>query len=221
MASRSAHPPRWACRVLRMLPPRWLQRKSDPSGPLVSRIRDACSVRFPANGFGASIVCVPAGHSGVYVGKARLDRKRMCGMGPRALEHLRAMLYANVRDGMKPRYQILRRSLGFVFMLPATWCDSEVRALATEAVLIKLESPLCNVVDGFCSIVGKRCKVKGRRKTTIVVASQAQVPVHKHLKSSVCFEALYTSVRSVVGIEVPWSSWSCVAFQALVHAANP
>ena len=39
------------------------------------------------------------------------------------------------------------RSLGSVFMLPAIWCDSEVRALATEAVLIKLESPLCNVVD--------------------------------------------------------------------------
>ena len=45
------------------------------------------------NGFGASIVYVSAGHSGVYVGKARLDRKRICGMGPRALEHLRALLY--------------------------------------------------------------------------------------------------------------------------------
>ena len=49
-------------------------------------------------------------------------------------------------------------------MLPAIWCDSEVRALATEAVLIKLESPLCNVVDGFRSIVEKRCNVKGKRK---------------------------------------------------------
>ena len=108
------------------------------------------------NGFGTSIVYVLTGHSGVYVGKARLDRKRMCGMGPRALEHLRALLYANVRDGMKPRYRILRRSLGSVFMLPAMWCESEVRALAVEAVLIKLESPLCNVVDGFGAIVGKR-----------------------------------------------------------------
>ena len=62
-------------------------------------------------------------------------------MGPRAMEHLRALLYTHVRDGMKPRYRILRRSLGSVFMLPAAWCDSEVRALATEAVLIKLESP--------------------------------------------------------------------------------
>ena len=67
---------------------------------LVSRIRDACSVRFAVNGFGASIVHVSAGHSGVYFGKARLDRKRMCGMGPRALEHLRALLSTNVRDGM-------------------------------------------------------------------------------------------------------------------------
>ena len=164
MASRYAHPPRWACRVLRMLPPRWLQEVSDPSSVLVSRIREACSARFPVNGFGTSIVYVLAGHSGVYVGKARLDRKRMCGMGPRALEHLRALLYTNVRDGMKPRYRILRRSLGSVFMLPAMWCESEMKALAGEAVLIKLESPLCNVVDGFGSMVGKRCKVKGRRK---------------------------------------------------------
>ena len=48
---------------------------------------------FPVNGFGTSIVYVLAGHSGVYVGKARLDRKRMCGMGPKALEHLRTLLY--------------------------------------------------------------------------------------------------------------------------------
>ena len=119
VASQCAHPPGWACRVLRMLPPKWLEKVSDPSCPLVLRIREVCSVKFPANGFGASIVYVLAGHSGVYVGKARLDRKRMCGMGPRALEHLRALLYTNVRDGMKPRYRILRRSLGSVFMLPA------------------------------------------------------------------------------------------------------
>ena len=109
-ASRCAHPPRWTCRVLRMLPPKWLQGISDPSCPLVFRIREVCGVRFPANGFGASLVYVLAGHSGVYVGKARLDRKRMCGMGPRAMEHLRALLYTHVRDGMKPRYRILRRS---------------------------------------------------------------------------------------------------------------
>ena len=99
----------------------------------------------------------------MYVGKARLDRLRMCGMGPRALEHLRALLYTNVRDGMKPRYRILRRLLGCVFMLPADWCDSEVRAQATEAVLIKFESPECNVVDGVgCGVGnGARSRVKG------------------------------------------------------------
>ena len=164
VASRYAHPPRWACRVLRMLPPRWLHEVSDPSSGLVSRMKDACSVKFPANGFGASVVYVLAGHSGVYVGKARLDRKKMCGMGPRALEHVRALLYTNVRDGMKPRYRILRRSLGSVFMLPAIWCESEVKALATEAVLIKLESPVCNVMDGCGLIRGKQCKIKGVRK---------------------------------------------------------
>ena len=45
-------------------------------------------------------------------------------------------------------------------------CESEVRALATEAVLVKLESPLCNKVDGFGSFAQERCKVKGRRKRT-------------------------------------------------------
>ena len=76
VASRYAHPPRWACRVLRLLPPRWLHEVSDSSSVLVSRMREACSARFPANGFGTSIVYVLAGHSGVYVGKARLDRKK-------------------------------------------------------------------------------------------------------------------------------------------------
>ena len=165
---------------------------SDPSSPLVSRIREACSTRFPVNGFGASIVYVLGGHSGVYVGKARLDRKRMCGMGPRALEHLRA--------------RILRRSLGSVFMLAAMWCDSEVRALATEAVLIKLESPLCNVVDGLWINCWETVQGQGQEKTTIVLASQVQAPVYKYLEPSVGFETLYTGVRSVLGIEVPWSS---------------
>ena len=51
VAFQSAHPPRWACRVLRMLPPKWLQKVSDPSCLLVTRIRDVCSVKFPAGGF--------------------------------------------------------------------------------------------------------------------------------------------------------------------------
>ena len=82
-------------------------------------------MKFPTDGCGASIVYLLAEHSGVYVGKARLGRRKMCGMGPRALEHVRALLYTNVRDGMKPRYRILRRSLGSVFMLPAFWFGSE------------------------------------------------------------------------------------------------
>ena len=119
---------------------------SDPSCPVVSRIREVCSVKFPTGGFGSSVVYLLAGHSGVYVGKARLDRRRMCGMGPRALEHVCAPLSTNVRDRMKPRYRILRRSLGSVFMLLAVWCESEVRTLATEALWIMLESPECNEV---------------------------------------------------------------------------
>ena len=172
-------------------------------------------------GFGTSIVYVFAGHSGVYVGKARLERMRMCGMGPTALEHLRALLCTNVRGGMKPRYRILRRSLGSVFMLPAFWCDSEVRALATEAVLIKLESPLCNVVDRVDSIVWKRCKVKGKRKRPSSWLRRSKSPCTSIWSHQSVLKTVYTSVRSVVGIEVPWSSWSCVAFQAFIHVANP
>ena len=60
VASQCVQSAEWACRVLRMLPPRWLQGISDPSGPFVSRIREACSVRFPENGIGASIVLRPS-----------------------------------------------------------------------------------------------------------------------------------------------------------------
>ena len=128
-----------------------------------------------------------------------LDRKRMCGMGPRALEHLRA--------------RILRRSLGSVFMLPAMWCDSEVRALATEAVLIELESPLCNVVDGCGSIVGKRCKVKGRRKRPSSWLRRSKPPFTSIWSHQSVLRLCYTGVRSVLGIEVPWELliWRCLS----------
>ena len=124
-------------------------------------------LRFPTGGCGASIVYLLAGHCGVCVGKARngWTGRKMCCMGPRALEHLRALLYTNVRDGMKPRYRILRRSLGSVFMLPIFWFDSE-GALATETVLIKLESPECNVVDRTGLMNVERCKVNDKRPSS-------------------------------------------------------
>ena len=213
----------------RMLPPKWLQKVSDPSCPLVSRIRDVCSLRFPANGFGASVVYVLAGHSGVYIGKTRLDRKRMCGMGPRAPEHLRALLYTNVRDGMKPRYQILRGSLGSVFMLPAVWCDSEVRALATEAVLIKLESPECNVVDRVGSMAGERCKIMGKRKRpsswfrrskSPFASIWSHHPVRRGNRDSRvlrCFSSTCTRCRSVKHLpkKVCWVPSTCLSGREL------
>ena len=55
---------------------------------------------------------------------------------------------------------------------------------------------------------------QGQEKTAIVVASQVQAPVYKYLEPSVGCDTLCTSVRSVLGIEVPWSSWSCVAFSS-------
>ena len=102
------------------------------------------------------------------------------------------------RDGMKPRYRILRRSLGSVFMLPAIWCDSEVRALATEAVLMKLESPLCNVVDGFGSTVEERRKVKGKRKRPSSWLRRSKPPFTSIWSHQSVLRPLYTSVRSVV-----------------------
>ena len=49
-------------------------------------------------------------------------------------------------------------------MLSAFWFDSEKRALATETVLIKLESSECNVVDRTGLMNVERCKLKGKRK---------------------------------------------------------
>ena len=114
----------------------------------------------------------------------------------------------NVRDGMKPRYRILHRSLGSVFMLQAVWCDSETRALATEAVLIKLESPKCNIVDRVGSGGWEQW------------ASQIQILVDKNLESPICPETLYTGGWSLVGIEIPRCSGSCVAFQAPVRVGS-
>ena len=196
----------------RMLPPRWLQKVPAPS-----RIREACSVKFPTDGCGATIVYLLTGHSGVYVGKARLERKKMCGMGPRALEHLRALLYTNVRDGTKPRYRILRRSLGSVFMLPAFWFDSEERALAIETVLIKLESPECNVVDRTGLMNVERCKVKGKRKRPSSWPRRPKLSlasIWSHLSVQMF---LHTCFLSFMGIEIPGCSWPRAALQ---HAAD-
>ena len=44
---------------------------------------------------------------------------------------------------------------------------------------------------------------QGFKETTIVLASQVQIPVCKHLESSNCPETLYTGVQSLVGIEIP------------------
>ena len=88
-------------------------------------------------------------------------------------------------------------------MLFAIWCDSEVRALATEAVLIKLESPLCNVVDRVGSIVGERCKVNGQRKRPSSWLRRSRPPFASIWSHQSVLKLLYTSVWSVVGIEVP------------------
>ena len=62
VASRYAHPPRWACRVLRMLPPRWLHEVSDSSSGLVSRMKEALQCEVPSE-WVWHVHCVCAGWS--------------------------------------------------------------------------------------------------------------------------------------------------------------
>ena len=120
VASQCAHPSGWACCVLRMLLPKWLQKVSDPSCLSVLRKREVCSVRLPAGGFGASVVYVLAGHSGVYWQSKVGQEKNVWHVSESAGTPACTAVH-KCSGGMKPRYRILRWSLGSVFMLPAVW----------------------------------------------------------------------------------------------------
>ena len=91
--------------------------------------------------------CPAARGQVLYVGKACVVRQTTLGYPGRCFEHLRAALRPNAGEGTKPRYRLLRRSLGSTFMLPALVAATEARAFALERTAIQLEAPQGNALD--------------------------------------------------------------------------
>ena len=157
-AMQSRHPRRWACRVLRALPPGWLGSVAQPGHPLRQALVDVIAGRYPtvsscmgAAG-GVSLVYCLFSETGWYLGKTNVRREStvvcvQCGFQSRMWEHLRRLLRPKSSEGRRRRYQPLRRSLATVGRLPCIVCESEPLAYAMEAAVIRMEAPTCNALD--------------------------------------------------------------------------
>ena len=55
---------------------------------------------------------VLANHAGLYIGKAKIARAKGHGYPYRVFEHLRAIMKPLGAEGQKPRYKIMRKTLG-------------------------------------------------------------------------------------------------------------
>ena len=95
----------------------------------------------------AGVVYILANHAGVYCGKAKLSRERLPGLCGRLSEHVRYLLFPFKPPGDRPRYKLLRESLGAVFFLPCVWTKSSVGAYALESYAIRQVQPLANAAD--------------------------------------------------------------------------
>ena len=78
-------------------------------------------------------------HAGAYVGKADLMRQNSLtfatqGVASRLSEHLRSVLRPFSAQGQKPRYKLLRRSIGSIAFLPIQTYASPEQAFAAEAL---------------------------------------------------------------------------------------
>ncbi len=65
----------------------------------------------------------------------------------RFTEHLAGLLFPSSRDGVLPRYKLLRKSIGSVVLIPLMNCVNESQALAVERILIATLRPDCNGAD--------------------------------------------------------------------------
>ena len=143
-AAKQKHPPRWACRVARLLPcgvfPSLLVAGSPAELTMIAAFNGMVSEK--------GAVYTLCGHSAYYVGKASVWRAGgVRGLPARLGEHLRLLCRGKAPGGNKPRYTMLRRSLGSVCFLLVSLADTVSRALAIEALLIKMEVPEANLAD--------------------------------------------------------------------------
>ena len=90
----------------------------------------------------------------------------MHGLATRFCEHMRCILRPASANARKPRYRLLRASIGSVCFLPIMIFDSPTRAFAAEALCIALESPMGNAVDQralLARAAGKPAPFKAKR----------------------------------------------------------
>ena len=161
-------------RVLRILPPGWHAQAELRDSPWCTSARQLCDgqvltlecISGPSGSF--SMVYAMFNHAAVYIGKANVHRVGGPGWPARLGEHLRGIVNPETRDGKRPRYHLMRRSMGSVCFIPVLWTVSERRALAFESVGIKFEAPEANVremrFEGKSQGVPERLRFRGERR---------------------------------------------------------
>ena len=167
--------PRWVCRVLRLLPPGALHlgdRDSEYGAWLKSLLLQE------EIGPHKACVYVLFNHAGAYVGKADLMRQNSLtfatqGVASRLSEHLRSVLRPFSAQGQKPRYKLLRRSIGSIAFLPIQTYASPEQAFAAEALAIRMECPAGNELDARAAqqssaAAGRPLTVRGPRRRPVL-----------------------------------------------------
>ena len=147
--------PRWAARVLRLLPDGWVTEMCSPQSAARQAVWDALGGRLPTvrSPLGASgsvaVVYTLFNKAGVYIGKANIQRKVHAGLPYRLWEHLHALMHPRPGPGRMARYRLLREQLWGVSFVPCILAETEPKAFSMEAFAIRSEQPLCNAAEKF------------------------------------------------------------------------
>ena len=86
-------------------------------------------------------------HLGVDVGELKLLGGGAPGVGPTFFEHFKCLILQKFHAGDRPRCDMLRRSLGSVFLLPSWLGESDSVAFALMAQGIHAGDPLWSILD--------------------------------------------------------------------------
>ena len=139
--------PKWARQLEMLMAPDLRCAIQDWNDPLLFSLME-CFLGPPA-GSHCAVVYAMGSHGGLYVGKAALRQGALPGLLGRVAEHLRAVLHPRHGPGRRPRYRLLRRSVGSLFFIPVLLLRSERSSYHYEAMAIRRYAPTCNVADSL------------------------------------------------------------------------
>ena len=161
-AASKEKPPKWACRLARLLHPGFLDGLLEWSSAFCLWFRGLLS-----GGLGGAVYLLWC-KSGLYIGKALLTRQcGIPGLPARLCEHLRGILRPESFEGARTRYKFFR-AVGIlsVYWFPAAAFCTEALTYVAEKVAIAMEDPEVNraEVETWSAEVSKGSTLRERKK---------------------------------------------------------